>query len=145
MGLVPRLQMFVGSIFTTARNLFNFSGKERRISYLLWSVAVAILIILVEAFSLFTLALPKLSAARGKLGFRETNWAQFFNGTSRVSHALVWLLMTSASIRRVRSAGYPSWVLAPFFLMALSVDVNDVLQFIGVCVAALASVNFCTI
>ncbi len=123
--------MFVGSVITTARSLFNFSGKEGRDSYLLWSVTVALLVVLIEAFSIFSVVLPKLTAARTKLGFRETNWAQFFNGTSRGSHALVWLLMTSATIRRVRSTGFPVWAVVPFFLMAFSVDVNDVLEFAG--------------
>jgi uncharacterized membrane protein YhaH (DUF805 family) len=131
LGYFTRLHLFVGSVITTARNLFNFSGKEGRDSYLLWSVTVALLVVLIEAFSIFSVVLPKLTAARTKLGFRQTNWAQFFNGTSRGSHALVWLLMTSATIRRVRSTGFPVWAVVPFFLMAFSVDVNDVLEFAG--------------
>jgi len=37
--------------------------------------------------------------------------------------------MTSATIRRMRSTGFSTWILAPFFCMALSIDVNDILAF----------------
>jgi uncharacterized membrane protein YhaH (DUF805 family) len=129
LGYFLRLHLFVDSVKQTARNLFNISGKENRASYLLWTIAVAILITTIEAFELFPTVLPKLTAAREKLGFRETNWNQFFSGHSRFSHVLVWLLMTSATIRRMRSTGFSTWILAPFFCMALSIDVNDILAY----------------
>jgi len=129
LGYFVRLHLFVDSVKQTALNLFNISGKESRASYLLWTIAVAILITTIEAFELFPAVLPKLTAAREKLGFRETNWNQFFSGHSRFSHVLVWLLMTSATIRRMRSTGFSTWILAPFFCMALSIDVNDILAF----------------
>jgi uncharacterized membrane protein YhaH (DUF805 family) len=129
LGYFLRLHLFVDSVKQTARNLFNTSGTENRASYLLWTIAVAILITTIEAFELFPTVLPKLTAAREKLGFRETNWNQFFSGHSRFSHVLVWLLMTSATIRRMRSTGFSTWILAPFFCMALSIDVNDILAY----------------
>lgn len=133
-GYLTSMNVYIDSIIGTARNLLNFSGKEGRHSYLLWSVTVTALIVLVEAFDLFPKYFPKLDAAeaqtRCKEGAQKTNWAQFFHGNSHLAHALTWLLMTSATVRRMRSTGFSAWVLAPFFLMAISVDINDVVDYV---------------
>jgi len=128
LGYFTRFHLYVGSVIETGKNLFNFSGKEGREAYLLWSITVAALIIVVEAFGLFPPVAEKLQKARGKFGFSQTNWAQFFQSSSHLAHALTWLFMTSATVRRMRSTGYSVYVLVPFFLMAFSVDINDVLD-----------------
>jgi uncharacterized membrane protein YhaH (DUF805 family) len=128
MGCFTRFHLYVGSVIETGKNLFNFSGKEGREAYLLWSITVAALITVVEAFGLFPPVAAKLVQARDKLGFQQTNWAQFFQNSSHLAHALTWLFMTSATVRRMRSTGYSVYVLVPFFLMAFSVDINDVLD-----------------
>jgi uncharacterized membrane protein YhaH (DUF805 family) len=128
LGYFTRLHLYVGSVIETGKNLFTFSGKEGREAYLLWSITVAALIIVIEAFEVFPPVAAKLGKARGKLGFQQTNWAQFFQNSSHLAHALTWLFMTSATVRRMRSTGYSVYVLVPFFLMAFSVDINDVLD-----------------
>ena len=60
LGRFTRLHLFVGSVSETAKNLFNFTGKEARHSYLLWSLTITALIIVVEAFELFPSVAPKL-------------------------------------------------------------------------------------
>jgi len=55
LGYFTRFHLYVGSVIETGKNLFNFSGKEGREAYLLWSITVAALIIVVEAFGFFLL------------------------------------------------------------------------------------------
>ena len=128
LGYFTRLHLYVSSVVVTGKNLFNFSGKEGREAYILWSITVAALIIVIEAFGLFYPVAAKLQRVRGKLGFEQTNWAQFFQSSSHLAHALTWLFMTSATVRRMRSTGYSVYVLVPFFVMAFIVDINDVLD-----------------